>query len=506
MENMTAFDDLAPKIANLLAFIERNAEKSSKTPAGRTSEFWSGIFDARGNFPDLNQFAVFRREGFAAGVDHQALSSLEAERNFNQCMAHQFRRLLPPGYIDSIPESLLGAPYVFEQDGIQRSAAFWIQSGTSRRILDFVERFGPKRPLRVLEIGGGIGMCAYHLHCKTDIESYLIVDLKENLYLSSLYLSSLLPDRALTLHEMEGEPLNNFAPNSLNWCFPGTIERIGANFDLIVNSFSMHEMTLENVQAYIAWIGKVLADDGIFVSLNSHAKAGVRKPTDYRYGDFHIHHWNVFRQTPLAYFNTIAYEVVIGKKRGNTPAYPEAAQDAIGCLMQLGLDGDLKPWCEGLVAGSLDRSQRTILEGYDRLFKSSADDARDAVLADVEELDRSAVLPFVKGHIALVKSDTQACRAQMERAVELGLKDFARIKAGVLLAAIGRRKDNSAPLLTLDGLDLAVAYPEAVELAKNGDLYPLIAQTCRILGRPYKPSLSRRVVAKLRRIMRAAGR
>ena len=506
MQTPTSFDDLAYKIATIRAFIARNAEKSSKTPAGRTSEFWNGIFDARGNFPDLNQFAVFRREGNAAGVDHDALASLEDERTYNRRMAHQFSRLVPVDYVASIPESTLGAPYVFEQEGIPRSAAFWIQCGTSRRVLDFIERFGPKRPLRVLEIGGGIGMCAYHLHAKSDIESYLIVDLKENLYLSSLYLSSLLPERRLELHEMDGATLDSFAPGTLNWCFPGTIDRITAKFDLVVNSFSMHEMTLENVQAYIAWIGQVLADDGIFVSLNSHAKAGVRKPTDYKFGDFHIHHWGVFRQTPLEYFNTVAYEVVIGKRRAGSPAYPDAAQDAIGCLMQLGLDGDLKSWCDGLVAGTLDTNQCAILEAYARFFKAATDEARDAALGEAEKLDRSPVLPFVKSHMALVKGDIDACRADIERAVQGGVKDFARVKAGILRAAIASSKGQAVPPLPLEGLDLRIAYPEAVTLAKNGDLYLLEAQTCRILGRPYQPSLPRRAAAKFKRIMRDAGR
>jgi putative sugar O-methyltransferase len=502
MQNTTSFDDLAPKIARLRAFIERNAEKSSKTPAGRTSEFWSEIFDARGNFPDLNQVAVFRREGNAAGVDHEALASLEAERLYHKRMAHQFRRLVPTDYVASIPESTLGAPYVFEQEGIFRSAAFWIQSGTSRRVLDFVERFGPKRPLRVLEIGGGIGMCAYHLHAKTEIENYLIVDLKENLYLSSLYLSSLLPERRLELHEMDGESLDGFAPQTLNFCFPGTIGRIHAKFDLVINSFSMHEMTLENVQAYIGWIGTVLADDGIFVSLNSHGKAGARNPADYGYGGFHIHHWGVFRQTPLAYFNTIAYEVVIGKRRQASPQYPQAAQDALGWLMQLGLDGELKPFCEAMIAGTLDHRQREILSGYDRFFKAETDDARAAALADTEKLVTSAIAPFVKAHFILANGDAEGCSALIRQALDLGLGDFAKIKAGILLATIARQKGESLPLLSLEGLDLAIGFPEAVEIARDGALYRLEEQAARILGKPYKRSLVQRGIGKIERITR----
>lgn len=504
MQNTTSFDDLAPKIAKLRGFIERNAEKSSKTPAGRTSEFWSEIFGARGNFPDINQFAVFRREGNAAGVDHEALASLEAERAYHKRMAHQFRRLVPAEYIASIPESTLGAPYVFEQDGVNRSAAFWIQSGTSRRVLDFVEQFGPSRPLRVLEIGGGIGMCAYHLHAKTQIESYLIVDLKENLYLSSLYLSSLLPDRGLELHEMDGGALDDFAPKTLNFCFPGTIDRIHAKFDLVINSFSMHEMTLENVQTYMAWIGTVLADDGIFVSLNSHGKAGVRKPTDYGYGNFHVHHWGVFRQTPLAYFNTIAYEVVIGKRRPSSPQYSQSAQDALGCLMQLGLEGELKPLCDAMIAGTLDENQHKILDAYDRFFKAKTDAAREAALMDAEKRDTSAIAPFVRAHLALTNGDTDGCGVLLRMSLERGLGDFAKIKTGILLATIARQKGQALPLLSLDGLDLGIGFPEAEEIARNGELFQLEEQAARLLGKPHKKSLLRRGIGKIERIARGS--
>jgi putative sugar O-methyltransferase len=504
MQNTVSFDDLASKIAKLRTFIDRNAEKSSKTPAGRTSEFWSEIFDARGNFPDLNQFAVFRREGNAAGVDHEALVSREAERAYHERMAHQFRRLVPTDYVASIPESTLGAPYVFEKEGISRSAAFWIQSGTSRRVLDFIEQFGPKRPLRVLEIGGGIGMCAYHLHVKTQIESYLIVDLKENLYLSSLYLSSLLPERGWELHEMDGDPLQGFKPQTLNFCFPGTIDRIGAKFDLVINSFSMHEMTLENVQTYIHWISTILADDGIFVSLNSHGKAGVRKPTDYSYGDFHIHHWGVFRQTPLAYFNTIAYEVVIGKRRASSPQYPQSAQDALGCLMQLGLESELEPFSNAMTAGTLDDNQREILDAYRRFFSADSDQAREAALVEAEKRDRSAIAPFVRAHFVLTNGDVESCSDLIRKSVDMGLGDFAKVKAGVLLTTIARQKGQTLPLLSLDGLDVMIAFPEAGEIAKNGDLFRLEEQAARLLGKPYRRSLLQRGIGKIERMTRGS--
>jgi putative sugar O-methyltransferase len=497
MPQTITFDDLVPLAAEVRAFIARNAEKSSKTPAGRTSEFWSDIFQSRTNFPDLNSLLVCRREGNTSGIDTDALASIEAERAYSDQIHHLFRRMVPRDYAASLPESTFGAPYVFEHDGLVRSAAFWLQCGTSQRVLEFVKRFGTNRPLRVLEIGAGMGMCAQHLHAKTDVENYTIVDLPENIYVSSLGLSTILPDRQVELHDVEGEALGSMKPGSMNFCLPGTIGRIEAQFDLVINSFSMQEMAIENVNAYIDWIETALSEDGIFVSLNSHAKAGVKQPGDYRYGKFHIHHWGVFRQTPLAWFNTIPYEVVVGRRRETSPAYSKAAQNAIGWLMQLGLDGDLRSLCGGFVAGKLSSDQSALLGHYENFFGGAGDEERTLALEAAGRLDRSAVLPFVKAHYHLARDEAAAAAGFLEDALRLGLSDFARLRAGVLTSVIARRTGRSIPIRSLEGLDVARGYPNAYELTQNGDIDPLVAHANHVLGRPFSRSLPQRIARKL---------
>lgn len=498
------FDELAANIKKVQDFIQRNAEKSAKTTAGRTSDFWNDIFHSRGNFPDLNQLMVCRRQGNSDGVDMTPRASVEEERIYNGEVYHQFRRMVPVDYVASMPESTFGSPFVFENAGITRSASFWINAGTSYRVLEFVKRFGSTRSLRILEIGAGVGMCAYQLHLKADCESYTIVDLPENIYLSTLNLSTILPDREVELLDMDGEKITAFKKGTINFCLPGTISRIDAKYDLVLNSFSMQEMTIENVRAYIDWIESVLSDDGIFVSLNSHAKAGVEHPQHYRFGNFHIHHWGVFRQNPIGYFNTIPYEVVIGKRRADSPNYPVQAQDAIGWLIQLGLDGDIRPYCDGLVAGTLGEKDLALLKCYDEFFHGGSDTAREQSLAAAEKLDSTAVLPFVKGLFHLARDEITQCRDLLEEACRRGLKDFALVKAGVILAAIARRDGKTIPIRSIENLDVAIAYPEAYGIAQRGELDQLIAYTNRTMRRTFARSLLKRGIGRFKRMMRGA--
>lgn len=501
MLNSISLDELSRRIEEVYAFINRNAKKSAQTSAGKTSEFWDDIFLARGNFPNLNEFLVCRREGYSAGIDTWKLKSFEEEKAYNHQTYHQFRRFVPFDYVASIPESPLGAPYVFENEGIFRSAAFWVQSYTSFRVLDLVKRFGPSRPLRVLEIGAGLGICAYQLHLKGQIESYTNVDLPENLYLSTLYISSMLPDRKICFHEMDGRRIEKISAGTFNCCLPGTIECIGAKFDLIINSFSMQEMSLRNVRAYIDWIETVLSDDGIFVSINSHGKTDVKNPRDYRYEKFHIHHWGVFRQTPQSYFNTIPYEVVLGKRRPISPDYSADVQDVIGWLMQLGLDGDLRPFCAALTAGVLTNEQNTVLNLYHEFFLAKTDDEREALLRQLEAADTSAIFPFIKAHLHLARDQLSSCSELMKESCRRGLSDFARLRAEVIIATISRYEGISVPVRALDGLEIGIAYPEVEALVKSGNVDIFVGQANVFLNRPFARPLPRRIAGKLRRLI-----
>lgn len=494
-DEVGSVDRLRATIAAVRSHIERNAEISSQTPAGRTSEFWTALLRDRSGYPDINGMMVFRRAGHAYGVGDDRQGNEKREREYCARMHHIFRRMVSAEFVARLSESAFGSPFVYEHDGIVRSASFWINAATTYRVTDFIRRFGKRGPLRVLEIGAGWGACVHQLHDAVDVESCAIVDLPENLYLSTIYLSNALPDRRLELVDARGPVITAIRKRTLVACLPATIERLRTTFDLILNSFSLQEMALESVRAYLEWIETVLADDGIFVSLNAHAKAGVRNPSDYGFGRFHIHHWGVFRKSPPGFLNTIPYEVVLGRRSLESPVYDPSSQDALGWLIQLGLDDDLQPLCTAFAAGSLDQGQERLLSAYNQFFAAETDTARERSLAALERHDGSAIWPYISAHQALVTHDYPACGRLIAEACSRGLGGFARIRAEVMLAALERKnasrlasllrggEGERAALQPVDGLDIALAYPEAAAIASTGDLGPMIDQTNRLLRR-----------------------
>jgi len=476
-------DDLKARMDTVRAAIERNAKQSAVAAAGRTSGFWAEMFSQRPIYPDLNGLMTCRREGVLLGAGDDPQGSHDRERAYSERVHHIFKGMVPKGFIAGLPESTFGSPWVFEHDGISRSANFWMNAATTRRVIEFVGRYGPKSPLRVLEIGPGWGACAYQLHNSLEIDSYTLVDLPENLYLSTLHLGSVLPERNMVFLDVSGPPIVENRRGTINACLPAAIGRIQAQYDLVLNSFSLQEMDLETVNAYIDWIPTILSPQGIFVSLNSHAKAGVSRPADYRYGTFHIHHWGVFRTVPSGFYNSIPYEVVLGRRRADSPDYPLECLNGLGWLMQIGLDRDLSVWCERLVEGRLDDRQRRTLGGYAALFGATDDKQRMQILASLKETEDSAVWLFVAALLALVCGDCKRAVELLNEALTLGLWGFAGVRAEVFLAGLARGARRSAAVSVTNGLDPLIAYPEARHIVETGDLDRAIDHINRSFGR-----------------------
>lgn len=476
-------EDLQQRIHRVRDAIERNAELSRTIAAGRTSSFWKEIFGQRRIYPDLNALMVCRREGTIVGVGDDPQGSLDREQAYSARVHHIYRQMADVDFVRSLPESTFGSPLAFEHDGIARSANFWINAATTARVVEFVKRYGQSGPLRVLEIGPGWGACVYQLHHALDIESYTLVDLPENLYVSTLHLGTVLPDRPIEFIDVVGGEITEIPGDRISACLPGAISRIRAKFDLVVNSFSLQEMDLESVQEYIDWIETVLSPNGIFVSLNSHAKAGVSKPGDYRYEKFHIHHWGVFRPVPSGFFNTIPYEVVVGKRSQQSPEYSVECQDGLGRLMQVGLDKDVESLAEALVAGKLGPPQIELLTGYNQFFASRSDEDRFRRLELLKDIDRSPALPFITALLHLARGERKQAVPLFERAIGSGLQGFARIRAQVFMAGLAGKGGAGFQSDAASGIDPAFAYPEAKHMIETGDLDSAIVHIDRAFGR-----------------------
>jgi putative sugar O-methyltransferase len=478
-----SLDQLRTTFERVTSVIQCNAALSQASVAGKTSEFWRDVFAERPNFPDLNELMVFRRGGFAYGIGDDRQGSVDRERAYSEQIYRIFSRMVDADLVGRLDESTFGAPLVFKHGGIERSASFWINAATSQRVREFVSRFGKRAPLRVLEIGAGWGACAYQLHSLLEIDSYVIVDLPQNLHISCIYLATTLPQRRLEILDVIGEPVADIPTKSIVGCLPATISRLNAKFDLVLNSFSLQEMSLDTVKTYMDWIEGALSDDGLFISFNSHGKAGARVPSDYGYDKYHLYHWGTFRLGPSGFLNTIPYEVVAGRRRPDSPGYTQFARDGLGGLMQLGLDRDLDNFCHAMVNGTLDATQSLVLEGYARFFSATSDAERRGILAQLQSIDTSPIWPYVRAHLALVEDDKARCANLLEEACRLDLAGFARVRANVLRAGLSKKRGGTGISVEVDGFDPVAAYPEVSAIIETGNVSPMTNQTNRILRR-----------------------
>jgi hypothetical protein len=125
--------------------------------------------------------------------------------------------------------------------------------------------------VRILEIGSGYGGLAYHLHKLLPQARYFLLDLPESLLISSIYLTTLCPEKDNVLATPEHlEALDKTTPGFTflpNYLFDDCRTR-GLSFDLIINTLSMSEMSEKQVRYYCAGIAELLGSRGVFFEQN----------------------------------------------------------------------------------------------------------------------------------------------------------------------------------------------------------------------------------------------
>ena len=116
---------------------------------------------------------------------------------------------------------------------------------------------------RIIEIGGGYGALAYAIMSAYPNAEYWICDLPESLMFSGLYLS-MVQDQSVLVTQAGCEAVRgiNLLPN---YYFPF----LGRSFDLAINTLSMSEMSVHQVETYGAGLARLLLDrQGMFFEQN----------------------------------------------------------------------------------------------------------------------------------------------------------------------------------------------------------------------------------------------
>ena len=130
-----------------------------------------------------------------------------------------------------------------------------------------LDRFRGTRP-RILEIGGGYGALAHALNAMLEPSQYVICDLPESLMFSGLYLRLVEPrDVAVWTPAEYRADTSGFGllPNYMFHQLPAGDHQ----FDLVINTLSMSEMSPAQVADYAAGISKLLGEHGIFFEQNT---------------------------------------------------------------------------------------------------------------------------------------------------------------------------------------------------------------------------------------------
>ena len=297
-------------------YVARNVEHFQAHPAARVSEFWVEHFKDRQNFPSASDFLAFRRENFLYGIGYTGPAAIDRKKaEFSETVL-SITLFTPPEFISGLREPVLGAPLVFPFGNTHFSSSFVLNAGTAWRIKSLNDRFGKNGKIHVAEIGAGWGACATQLLQVSEIESYTIVDLPENLCLSSTYLKHFNEKLDAQFVECVGSAV--LVPKSgLIFALPPAIDRLKGPYDLIINTMSFQEMDLETVDTYLNWAHSALAPGGLLISFNSHDKSGIHKASQYLHNGLKLVHMAPFRKVPTGWFNTIPYEMVFRREESS---------------------------------------------------------------------------------------------------------------------------------------------------------------------------------------------
>jgi hypothetical protein len=478
----------------------------------RVSPFWSDIFGRRPNFPAPSECRDFLRSGHTYGVGGDRGDVLAEERYFRDKLA-MVLQFVPADFLGSLAEPAFGNPPIFAHHGIVHSASFVINAGTLWRLRAVIgAHLSHLSGIDVLEIGAGYGAVSQLLQANVpSVRSYAICDLPENLFLSSLYLQANFPGK--TAHFLRGGDksgkVRSLAKDGLYFTLPHHLDALEARFHLVVNTFSMQEMDDVTVHAYMDWIRDHLHADGIFYSINSHAKAGIRKASEYGYGRFRILGLGVYRKSPSGYFNTIPYEAVLGLAQARATAQADRHLDALCEMMQLGLDGDLKGLCDDFAGGGLGPEDADFLNEIEAFFYADNATKKMSILDALDaKRGHPLIVSYLRGSLAFSVGDKGRARSEFEACLNGGLQDFARCRAAVNLLLMldphaGGGSDRAAALER----EFVTASPNLeseirASLSKRGSIAAHRSDLSRRLGLKAPDAMARRIADKVMQLIR----
>ena len=350
------------------------------------SKFWKSLLSERINFPDGERLKNFLSNDASYGYGNIL------EQNTHET----FRRLVdtitpetPMEFLSKFTDPAFGGAICHRYKGAHSSIIFLQNIPTTYRI----QKLPLKNGLRILEIGAGFGALAYQLNQILEIKKYTIVDIPHSLFLSYFYLSENTNRRCAFSSREKVE-------NGFEFAKPDELDSIDSEFDLIINTISMGEMDIFMVERYKDLIKERLSEDGFFFSINTHGKAGIKKPSQYLIDGMRLYSMEPWvRRAHNSFFNKLHYEIIQTKNKGEV--ITEETKKKVDYQGRLFIVGVRPPFDDSVASyetgikyyaqGKIEKARECLSEALNKGLKGFA---RTASILILTVTDRKAFLKF----------------------------------------------------------------------------------------------------------------
>jgi len=363
--------------------------------------FWKNILSKRENFPSFSDTLSFLSNNSAFGLGKRSEGDLELERSSYVDATLAIENLQDGNVLNKFSESIIGSPKFFVENGSVGSTSFTENMMSTVRLIELVDKhLENHEKINILEIGAGWGAVMHQLmqYYGDRINKVAICDLHENLFISSVYLQSIFPDREVSfIPRQESKTAND---NSLTFCPPNNIQNMNIKYDLVYNMISFQEMSVDVIHNYMAYIKEHLAEGGVFYSENGITvteKSGrAAKASDYLYtSNFKILSIrNGARFCPHLFFGN-KHEILLTNKIDGEKELDSKQLDAICYLMELRLDDNIKELKANFIEGKNSDDELLLLDLVHEFFSTKDKRLKQAVLTKMHDLKQPVVHDYM---------------------------------------------------------------------------------------------------------------
>lgn len=402
---MSNANDSFQRFKVLVAAMKASFEHQESNAYSQVSPLWATLFQTRSAAVEFNDFATFLNDSSTAtnGAAGKYAALSEKAR-----FTSYYRNYVEPSLLERLPLSMVGTPTVFEYEGVACNTAYL---ENLNYYIDAERLVSPHlgwSGLHIAEIGAGYGGLASLLVQAGVAASYTIIDLPENLTLSSFFLTEQfreLPYRVLSRRSTDVE--RDF--RGLTFVTPGNIDALrDQRFDLVINTDSLGEMPAETAKAYITWIAGHLREKGCFFSKNGHRRSstGVMRASEFGYQQMDVLTLEPIR-TPSTLFADHSHLIVLTPRRGGAADVEWPLFDSLCELYALGLHDELKGVSAAFAAGRLTEEQQRFLKDVERFVASRTPKEKAACMGEYAGEDLRLCDAFLRGMCAFLAGESR---------------------------------------------------------------------------------------------------